>query len=53
MLPAGLPSDLTRHAELAASMAGALRERGAPERTATLAADTAMSVFRGALARLV
>ncbi|GAA0702285.1 hypothetical protein GCM10009548_89200 [Streptomyces malaysiensis subsp. malaysiensis] len=43
--------DLTKHAELAASMAEALRKRGAPEQTATLAADTAMSVFRGALAR--
>ncbi|NIY69457.1 hypothetical protein [Streptomyces malaysiensis] len=32
-------------------MAEALRERGAAEQAATLAADTAMSVFRGALAR--
>lgn len=43
--------DLTKHTQLAASMAEALRERGACEQTATLAADTAMSVFRGALAR--
>ncbi|MEU9349208.1 TetR family transcriptional regulator [Streptomyces sp. NPDC048278] len=43
--------DLTKHAELAASMAEALRERGAGEQAATLAAETAMCVFRGALAR--
>ncbi|MFD8159518.1 TetR/AcrR family transcriptional regulator [Streptomyces malaysiensis] len=43
--------DLTKHAELAASMAEALRERGAAEQAATLAAEVAMCVFRGALAR--
>ncbi|MEC3993756.1 TetR family transcriptional regulator [Actinacidiphila sp. DG2A-62] len=43
--------DLTKHTELAAAMAAALRERGAAEQAATLAAETAMWVFRGALAR--
>lgn len=42
--------DLAKHAELAATLAEALRERGTPERAATLAADTAMAVFLGALA---
>lgn len=41
--------DLTKHAQLAAAMAAALRERGTPEPTATLAASTAMTVFRIAL----
>ncbi|MBW8799077.1 MAG: hypothetical protein JF597_37590 [Streptomyces sp.] len=43
--------DLTKHAELAASMAEALRERGAAEQAATVAAEVAMRVFRGAPAR--
>jgi AcrR family transcriptional regulator len=38
--------DLSKHAELAAAMAQALRERGAPDPAAALAADTAVAVFR-------
>jgi AcrR family transcriptional regulator len=45
--------DLTKHAELAAAMAGALHGRGTAEPAATLAADTAVTVFRAAVARWV
>jgi AcrR family transcriptional regulator len=45
--------DLSKHAELAAGMAEALRERGTPEPAATLAADTAVAVFRIAFDRWI
>ncbi|MCO5999117.1 TetR/AcrR family transcriptional regulator [Actinoallomurus rhizosphaericola] len=45
--------DLSKHAELATGMAEALRERGTPEPTATLAADTTMAVFRRAFDRWI
>ncbi|HZC53744.1 MAG TPA: TetR family transcriptional regulator [Mycobacterium sp.] len=43
--------DLTKHAELAGALAAALRERGAPDPAATLAADIGMAAFRTALSR--
>ncbi|HWE91567.1 MAG TPA: TetR/AcrR family transcriptional regulator [Pseudonocardiaceae bacterium] len=45
--------DLSKHAEFATGMAEALRERGTPEPAATLAADTAMGVFRIAFDRWI
>lgn len=43
--------DLSKHAGLAAAMAGALRERGTAEPAATLAAETVTAVFRTAVDR--
>jgi AcrR family transcriptional regulator len=45
--------DLSKHVELAAGMAEALRERGTPEPAATLAAGTAVTVFRTAFHRWI
>jgi AcrR family transcriptional regulator len=43
--------DLTKHAELAAAMAAALRQRDTAEPTATLVAHTAVAVFRNSVER--
>jgi AcrR family transcriptional regulator len=45
--------ELIKHAELAAVMAGALRDRGIPEPTASLAAETGIAVYRVAFARWI
>jgi AcrR family transcriptional regulator len=45
--------DLSKHAELAAAMAEALRERGTSEPAASLIADTATAVFRIAVHRWI
>jgi AcrR family transcriptional regulator len=45
--------DLSKHADLAAAMAGALRDRGTAEPAATLAAETATAVFRAAIDRWI
>jgi AcrR family transcriptional regulator len=45
--------ELTKHAELAAMMAGALRDRGIPEPVASLAAETGLVVYRVAFARWI
>jgi MftR C-terminal domain len=45
--------ELTKHAELAAAMAGALRDRGTPDPAATLAAETGLVVYRVAFARWI
>jgi AcrR family transcriptional regulator len=45
--------DLSKHADLAAAMAGALRELGTPEPAATLASETVTAVFRAAVNRWV
>lgn len=42
--------DLTKHAELAAAMADALRGRGIPDPAASLAAETGLAVFKVAFA---
>jgi len=43
--------ELIKLAELAAAMAGALRDRGIPEPAASLAAETGVAVYRVAFAR--
>ncbi|MGH3280443.1 MAG: TetR/AcrR family transcriptional regulator [Trebonia sp.] len=45
--------ELVKFAELAAVMAGALRDRGVPWPTASLAAETGITVFRVARARWI
>jgi AcrR family transcriptional regulator len=45
--------ELIKHAELAAAIAGALRDRGIAEPTASLAAETGIAVYRVAFARWV
>ena len=45
--------ELSKHAELAAAMAGALRDRGIPEPAASLAAETGLAVYRVAFARWI
>jgi len=45
--------DLSKHGELAAAMAEALRERGTPDPAARLAADSAVAVFRIAFDRWI
>jgi AcrR family transcriptional regulator len=43
--------ELSKHAELVAAMAGALRDRDIPEPAASLAAETGLAVYRVAFAR--
>jgi AcrR family transcriptional regulator len=45
--------ELIKLAELAAAMAGALRDRGIPEPAASLAAETGVAVYRVAFARWI
>jgi AcrR family transcriptional regulator len=45
--------ELAKFAEIAAAMAGALRERGVPEPAASLAAETGIAVYRVAFARWI
>lgn len=45
--------ELIKHAELAAAMAGALRDRGIPEPAASLAAEAGLAVYRVAFARWI
>ena len=45
--------ELTKLAAFAAAIAGALRDRGIPEPTASLAAETGVAVFKVAVARWV
>jgi AcrR family transcriptional regulator len=45
--------ELIKLAELAATMAGALRDRGIPEPAASLAAETGIAVYRVAFARWI
>ncbi len=45
--------ELIKQAELVAAMAGALRDRGIPEATASLAAETGIAVYRVAFARWI
>jgi hypothetical protein len=45
--------ELVKLAEIAAEMAGALRERGVPEPAASLAAETGIAVYRVAFARWI
>ena len=45
--------ELTKLAAFAAAIAGALRDRGIPEPTASLAAETGVAVFKVAFARWV
>jgi AcrR family transcriptional regulator len=45
--------ELIKLAELAAAMAGALRDRGIPEPAASLAAETGIAVYRVAFARWI
>jgi len=45
--------ELAKHAELAAAMAGGLRDRGVPEPAASLAAETGVAVYRVAFARWI
>ena len=45
--------ELSKHAELAAAMAGALRDRGIPEPAASLAAETGIVVYRVTFARWI
>jgi AcrR family transcriptional regulator len=45
--------ELVKLAEIAAAMAGALRERGVPDPVASLAAETGIAVYRVAFARWI
>jgi AcrR family transcriptional regulator len=45
--------ELAKHAELAAVIAGALRDRGVPEPAASLVAETGLAVYRVAFARWI
>ena len=45
--------ELAKHAELAAAIAGALRDRGVHEPAASLAAETGLAVYRVAVARWI
>jgi hypothetical protein len=45
--------ELIKLAQLAAAMAGALRDRGIPEPAASLAAETGIAVYRVAFARWI
>jgi AcrR family transcriptional regulator len=45
--------ELIKHAELAAAMADALRDRAVPEPTASLVAETGIAVYRVAFARWI
>jgi AcrR family transcriptional regulator len=45
--------ELTKLAELAAAMASALRDRGVPEPTASLAAETGVAAYKVAFARWI
>jgi AcrR family transcriptional regulator len=45
--------NLTKHGELAAAMASALRERGVPDPAASLTAETGIAVYKVAFARWI
>jgi AcrR family transcriptional regulator len=45
--------ELAKHAELAAAMAGGLRDRGVPALAASLATETGLAVYRVAFARWI
>jgi AcrR family transcriptional regulator len=45
--------NLTKHSELAAAMASALRDRGVPDPAASLTAETGIAVYRVAFARWI